>query len=312
MTAPSESASSGSASRNREDLSRFALLSIATSLVVIGLKILAWRLTGSVGLLSDAAESSVNVVAAVAAYVALKVVAKPADHDHNFGHTKAEYFSAVLEGVMIVVAAVVILVSAVDRLLNPQALEQVGLGLAISVAATVLNGLVGYYLIRVGRRHRSLALQADGKHLLTDVWTTVGVIVGVLLVALTGWLPLDPLIAIAVAVNILVVGARLVWQSGAGLMDAALPADERAQIDEVLDRHRTDGIDFHDVRTRESGHERFLQLHMLVPGDWTVQHAHDVTEEVEADLAALFDDMRITIHIEPIDDPRAYEDWRLD
>ncbi|MBS4101010.1 cation diffusion facilitator family transporter [Tsukamurella paurometabola] len=312
MTAPSDSASSGAAPRGREDLSRFALLSIATSLVVIGLKILAWRLTGSVGLLSDAAESSVNVVAAVAAYVALRVVAKPADDDHNFGHTKAEYFSAVLEGVMIVVAAVVILVSAVDRLLNPQVLDNVGPGLGISVLATVLNGLVGLYLVRVGRRHRSLALQADGKHLLTDVWTTAGVIVGVLLVALTGWLPLDPLIAIAVAVNILVVGARLVWQSGAGLMDAALPVEERARIDAVLDRRRGGGIDFHDVRTRESGHERFLQLHMLVPGDWTVQHAHDVTEEVEADLAALFDDLRITIHIEPIDDPRAYEAWRLD
>ncbi|TWS19723.1 cation transporter [Tsukamurella asaccharolytica] len=302
----------GAGPRTRQDLSRFALLSIVVSLVVIGLKILAWRLTGSVGLLSDAAESAVNLVAAIAAFVALKVVAKPADHDHNFGHTKAEYFSAVLEGVMIVIAAVVILVSAIDRLRNPQALEQVGLGLAISVAATVLNGLVGFYLIRVGRRHRSLALEADGKHLLTDVWTTVGVIVGVLLVALTGWLPLDPLIAIAVAVNILVVGARLVWQSGAGLMDAALPVEERAQIDAVLDRHRASGIDFHDIRTRESGHERFVQLHMLVPGEWTVQRAHDVTEEVESDLSAVFDDLRITVHIEPIDDPRAYETWRLD
>ncbi|GAA1079308.1 cation diffusion facilitator family transporter [Tsukamurella spumae] len=312
MTAPSSPAAPGAGPRVRQDLSRFALLSIVTSLVVIALKILAWRLTGSVGLLSDAAESSVNVVAAITAFVALKVVAKPADHDHNFGHTKAEYFSAVLEGVMIVVAAVVIIVSAVDRLLNPRELEQVGLGLGISVAATVLNGLVGLYLIRVGRRHRSHALQADGKHLITDVWTTAGVIVGVVLVALTGWLPLDPLIAIAVAVNILVVGARLVWQSGAGLMDAALPTEDRAQIDEVLDRHRAAGIDFHDIRTRESGHERFLQMHMLVPGDWTVQRAHDVTEEVEADLDALFDDLRITVHIEPIDDPRAYEDWRLD
>lgn len=283
-----------------------------TALVTIALKVTAWRLTGSVGLLSDAAESSVNLVAAIAAFVALKVVAKPADHDHNFGHTKAEYFSAVLEGVMIVIAAVVILVSAVDRLRHPQPLDQVGLGLAISVVATVLNGLVGWYLIRVGRRYRSLALAADGKHLITDVWTTIGVVVGVLLVALTGWLPLDPLIAIAVAVNILIVGAKLVWESGAGLMDAALPVDERAQIDEVLDRHRATGIDFHDIRTRESGHERFLQLHMLVPGEWTVQHAHDVTEDVEADLAALFEDLRITVHIEPLDDPRAYEDWRLD
>ncbi len=312
MAAPSDPAVPGTGPRARQDLSRFALLSIATALVVIGLKIAAWRLTGSVGLLSDAAESSVNLVAAVAAFVALKVVAKPADEDHNFGHTKAEYFSAVLEGVMIVVAAAVILVSAVDRLLDPRDLEHVGPGLAISVGATVLNALVGLYLIRVGRRHRSPALQADGKHLLTDVWTTAGVIVGVLLVALTGWLPLDPLIAIAVAVNILIVGARLVWQSGAGLMDAALPAEERARIDEVLDHHRRAGIDFHDVRSRESGHERFLQLHMLVPGDWTVQHAHDVTERVEADLDAAIDDLRITVHVEPIDDPRAYEDWRLD
>ncbi|BDD81917.1 transporter [Tsukamurella pulmonis] len=301
----------GSRSPLRPDLSKYALVAIGAGVLTIGLKVAAWLLTGSVGLLSDAAESSVNLVAAIGAYVALKVAARPADSDHNFGHTKAEYFSAVLEGVMIVVAAGVIIVSAVNRLFAPQELEQVGVGLAISVLATVINGAVGVYLVRVGRTNRSLALQADGKHLLTDVWTTVGVILGVLLVALTGWLPLDPIIAIAVALNILVVGTRLVWQSGAGLLDTALPEEERARIDEVLDRHRADGVEFHDVRTRESGHERFVQMHMLVPGVWTVDRAHDLAEQVEQELAALFADLRTTIHTEPLDDPRAYESWRL-
>ncbi|MGV9710375.1 cation diffusion facilitator family transporter [Gordonia sp. NPDC003424] len=296
----------------RADLTRFALLSIATSIVVITLKIVAWRVSGSVGLLSDAAESLVNVVAAVGAFVALRVAARPADVDHNFGHTKAEYFSAVFEGVMIVVAAGLIIFAAVERLLHPRELESVGLGLAISVIASVINGAVGLILIRVGRQHRSMTLEADGKHLMTDVWTTAGVVVGVLLVALTGWLPLDALIAIAVAINILWVGGRLVWRSSEGLMDAALPVHDRTRIDDVLNRYRTEGIEFHDVRTREAGHERFLQMHMLVPGDWSVQRAHDVTERVEGELHASLAHLNINTHIEPVDDPRAYESWRLD
>ncbi len=296
----------------RADLSRYALISIVASIVVITLKVIAWQVSGSVGLLSDAAESLVNVVAAVGAFIALRVAAKPADDDHNFGHTKAEYFSAVFEGAMIVVAAGIIIVAAVDRLFNPAELDSVGLGLVISLVATAINAAVGLLLVRVGTRHRSLSLEADGKHLLTDVWTTGGVVIGVLLVALTGWLLLDPLIAIAVAINILVVGGRLVWQSGAGLMDTALPDDERARLDGVLDRHRTDTIDFHDIRTRESGHERFLQLHMLVPGEWSVQRGHDLVEQVEDELVASLDHLHVTIHLEPIGDPRAYEPWRLD
>ncbi|MBE7163120.1 MAG: cation transporter [Williamsia herbipolensis] len=276
------------------------------------MKVVAWRVSGSVGLLSDAAESTVNVVAAIGAFVALRVASRPADADHNFGHTKAEYFSAVFEGVMIVVASAFIIVAAVDRLLNPSGLESVGLGLAISVAATVINAVVGLVLIRAGRAHRSLTLEADGKHLMTDVWTTAGVVLGVLLVALTGWLPLDPLIAIAVALNILFVGGRLVWQSGAGLMDTALPDDDRAALDAVLDRWRADDVDFHDVRTREAGHERFLQLHMLVPGEWSVQRGHDLVERVERELVETLDHLHVTIHLEPIGDPRAYESWRLD
>ncbi|WP_241548786.1 cation diffusion facilitator family transporter [Gordonia alkanivorans] len=296
----------------RHNLARFAVLSIVTAVVVFGLKLLAWWITGSVGLLSDALESIVNVVAAVGAFVALRVAAKPPDRGHNFGHTKAEYFSAVFEGVLIVVAAVIIVVTAIDRLINPRELEEVGLGLGISVGATALNAAVGLILLRAGRKHRSLTLEADGKHLMTDVATTVGVLVGVFLVALTGWLPLDPLIAIAVAINIMVVGTRLVWRSSAGLMDSALPAEQRSAIDDVLDRHRTDGIVFHDIRTREAGHERFLQLHMLVPGDWSVQRAHDLTEVVEDDLHAAVPDLNITTHVEPVNDPRAYEDWRLE
>ncbi|MCZ4537264.1 MULTISPECIES: cation diffusion facilitator family transporter [Gordonia] len=296
----------------RRDLSAFAVLSIVTAIVVIGLKLIAWRITGSVGLLSDALESTVNLVAAIGAFVALRVAAKPPDRSHNFGHTKAEYLSAVFEGVMIVVAAVVIVATAIDRLLHPEELDEVGMGLAISVGATVVNAVVGWVLIRAGRRHRSLTLEADGRHLMTDVWTTAGVVVGVFLVAVTGWLPLDPLIAIAVAANILVVGGRLVWRSGAGLMDSALPDDLRAAIDAVLARHRADRIDFHDVRTREAGHERFVQLHMLVPGDWSVQRAHDLAETIEDELRAAVDDLTVTLHVEPINDPRAYEDWRLD
>lgn len=297
---------------SRPDLTRYALLSIVTALVVIVMKLIAWRVSGSVGLLSDALESVVNLAAAIAAFFALRVVAKPADAEHNFGHAKAEYFSAVFEGILIVVAAIAIIVAAVDRLLHPAELEAVGLGLAISVAATVLNGAVAVILLRAGRRYRSMTLEADGKHLLTDVWTTVGVIVGVFLVAVTGWLPLDSIVAILVAVNIIVVGARLIWRSGDGLLDAALLAVDLTTVNDVLDRFRTDEVAFHDVRTRESGHERYVQMHMLVPGVWSVDRAHDVAERVEDELHAALDHLRVSIHIEPIEDPRAYESWRLD
>ncbi|MFC0316399.1 cation diffusion facilitator family transporter [Gordonia phosphorivorans] len=297
-----------------KDLSRWALLSIATALVTIALKTTAWQITGSVGLLSDAAESLVNLVAAIVAFIALRVAARPADDDHNFGHAKSEYFSAVIEGVMIVVAAGVIIYTAVDRLLNPRELESIGIGLGISVVASVFNGVVAWLLIRAGRRHRSITLEADGKHLLTDVWTTAGVVVGVALVALTGWLPLDPLIAIGVAINILVVGYLLIKRSTAGLMDTALGDDDLARIDEVLEKFRADSapepVEFHDIRTRESGPVRFLQLHMLVPGAWSVQRGHDAAEVVEAALRDAVEGLVVTVHLEPIEDPRAYESWR--
>ena len=299
-------------SEGARDLSRWAVLSIAAAVATIALKTTAWLVTGSVGLLSDAAESVVNLVAAVVAFIALKVAARPSDDDHNFGHTKSEYLSAVIEGAMIVVAAAVIIYTAIDRLLNPRELESVGIGLLISVVASVLNGVVAWKLMSVGRRFRSMTLEADGKHLLTDVWTTAGVIVGVGLVAVTGWTVLDPIIAIAVAVNILIVGWGLVRSSTMGLMDTVIPDTERAAVDAVLDRFRGDGVDIHDVRTREAGHVRFVQLHLLVPGTWTVRRGHDLVEELEQALADAVEDVRVTVHLEPIDDPRSYESWRIE
>lgn len=293
------------------DLSRWGLLSIAAAIATITLKTGAWALTGSVGLLSDAAESVVNLIAAVVTFMALRVAARPPDRRHNFGHFKVEYLSAVLEGLMIAAAATVILISAVERLRNPQPLQNLGVGLLISVVAAGVNGVVGTLLLRAGRTHRSLALEADGKHLLTDVWTTAGVVVGVGLVALTGWLPLDALVAIGVAINILVVGFLLIRRSLSGLMDVAMPDAELAAVQEVLDGFRGDEVSFHDLRSRVSGRQRFLQLHMLVPGDWPVQRGHDLGEAVEQQLRLAVDGLVPTIHLEPAEDPRSYESWRL-
>ncbi|HOW94303.1 MAG TPA: cation diffusion facilitator family transporter [Mycolicibacterium fallax] len=293
------------------DLSRWGLLSIAAAIATITLKTGAWALTGSVGLLSDAAESVVNLIAAVVTFMALRVAARPPDRRHNFGHFKVEYLSAVLEGLLIAAAATVILISAVERLRNPQPLQNLGVGLLISVVAAGVNGVVGTLLLRVGRTHRSLALEADGKHLLTDVWTTAGVVVGVGLVALTGWLPLDALVAIGVAINILVVGFLLIRRSLSGLMDVAMPDAELAAVQQVLDGFRGDEVSFHDLRSRVSGRQRFLQLHMLVPGDWPVQRGHDLGEAVEQQLRLALDGLVPIIHLEPAEDPRSYESWRL-
>ncbi len=299
-----------SARPGRANLVRFAWLSIGAAITTIALKVGAWLLTGSVGLLSDAAESTVNLVAAIVALIALRVAARPADDDHQFGHAKAEYFSAVVEGVMIVVAALLIMVVAIERLLHPRDVESIGIGVVISGLSIIVNGVVALILLRAGKAHRSMTLIADGRHLLTDVWTTLGVIVGMLAVLATGWQRLDPIIALLVAVNIIVVGWRLVSQSTAGLMDSALPDDEVAPITGVLDRFRSADVEFHDVRTRAAGHQRFLQLHMLVPGAWSVRQGHDLVEDVEDALRAAVEDLYVTIHLEPVEDPRSYEPWR--
>jgi cation diffusion facilitator family transporter len=280
-------------------LAKFAWLSIAAAVLTIGLKSGAYLLTGSVGLLSDAAESGVNLIAAVVALVALHVAARPADDNHNFGHGKAEYFSAGIEGLMIFVAAGFILVSSVQRFLHPAALESVGLGLAISTVATAVNGAVGMLLLRAGATHRSVTLTADGKHLLTDVWTSFGVIIGVLLVGLTGWQRLDPIVAAIVGVNILVTGFRLVSQSVTSLLDAAMPTEDLTRVTAVLDRMRTADLDFADLRTRESGRHRFVSLTVLVPATWTVERGHALADDVELAISKDLPDTDVQTHLEP-------------
>lgn len=291
-----------------ENLTRFAWLSIAAAIVTIGLKGAAWWVTDSVGLLSDAAESTVNLVAAVVALMALRVAMRPPDRKHNYGHSKAEYFSAAVEGLMIFVAAAVILVASIERFLNPAPLENVGVGLAISVVASVINGTVAWVLLRAGSRHRSITLTADGKHLLTDVWTSVGVVAGVLLVWLTGWERLDPLVAFAVGINILVTGWNLVRASAAGLMDVSLPKEDNDRLREIVTRFTSEDVHFHAFRTRESGHRRFMEMHLLVPGQWTVQRGHDLAEDITDALLEAYPDLRVSMHLEPIEDPRSYED----
>jgi cation diffusion facilitator family transporter len=297
---------------NQERLFRLLWLSVAAAVATISLKTVAWLLTGSVGLLSDAAESVVNLVAAVVALLALRWATKPADEDHAYGHAKAEYFSAGVEGTLIVVAAISIAATAIARLLNPQAIEHAGIGLAVSAAASVINLAVGYLLLRTGRRERSIVLEADGKHLMSDVLTSVGVIAGVAAVAITGWKPLDPLVALAVALNIVITGSGLVRRSVGGLMDSALGSREQQQIREALAGFESDGVRFHALRTRQAGARAFVSLHVLVPGAWTVQHGHDVAEDVEAALRERLPYATVFTHLEPAEDPRSFADTKLD
>jgi len=293
-------------------LFRLLWLSIAAAVATITLKLTAWALTGSVGLLSDAAESVVNLVAALVAMAALRWAVKPADEDHAYGHAKAEYFSAGVEGALILVAAAAIAVAAVERLLHPQPLESVGIGLLVTAVATVINLVVGLTLLRAGRRARSIVLEADGKHLITDVWTSVGVIIGVAGVVITGWERLDPIVALAVAANILVAGGGLLRRSAGGLMDRALEEPDLEAIRDVLAEFERDGVRFHALRTRQAGSRRFISVHVLVPGAWTVQRGHDLVEHVEGSLCSRLPGASVFTHLEPAEDPRSFADTTLD
>jgi cation diffusion facilitator family transporter len=293
-------------------LTRYAYLAVAAALVTVTLKLIAWRLTGSAGLLSDAFESLVNLAAAVLAVVVLTWSVKPPDDEHTYGHAKAEYVSAGVEGAMIIVAAGSIAWVAVDRLISPTAIEDVGIGLAVSAGASVINLGVGLVLLRAGRRERSVTLEADGRHLLTDVWTSAGVIVGVAAVALTGWERLDPIVALAVALNIVVTGVGLVRRSTGGLMDRALPDEELAAITKVLDDFGGPPVRFHALRTRQAGRRSFLSVHVLVPGDWTVQRGHDLLERIEAALREAVPGLVVFTHLEPLEDPASFADAQLD
>ncbi|MCG3171824.1 MAG: Ferrous-iron efflux pump FieF [Pseudomonadales bacterium] len=293
-------------------LKRYAWLSIVAALVTILLKGVAWWLTGSVGLLSDALESFVNLAGALMALAMLSLAARPADQNHAHGHGKAEYLSSAFEGFLIILAALSIGYAAVGRLLAPQPIEDVGVGLAVSVAASIVNLLTARTLMGVGREYHSIALEADAHHLLTDVWTSAGVIAGVALVWLTGWLWLDPVIALLVAVNIVWAGWRLLHRSAGGLMDVSLADDELRAIEILLDGYRARGIEFHALRTRQAGSRAFVTLHVLVPGGWTVKAGHDWCELIEADIGRAVSHAHVTTHLEPAEDPVSLEDQSLD
>lgn len=299
--------------QNRVSLTKFAWLSIGAAIATIALKTIAYFLTGSVGLLSDAIESLVNLAGAVMALTMLVIAARPADEDHVYGHSKAEYFASVTEGILIFGAGIGIIITAVQRLIHPRELEQLGIGLGVSVTASVINLFAARILLNAGRNQRSITLEADAHHLMTDVWTSVGVIGGVAVAGFTGWNVLDPIIAILVALNIFWTGYQLVRRSVMGLMDAALPDNEQRLIREVMAKYRERGVNFHALRTRQAAARRFISVHVLVAGDTTVHDAHHIVEDFEDDIrAALGGAVTVFTHLEPAEDELSMEDIHLD
>ena len=292
----------------RSSLTRFAWLSIAAAVTTIILKSVAYFLTGSVGLLSDAVESIVNLLGAIMALRMLTIAARPADDDHSFGHTKAEYFASVVEGILILVAAGGIAFTAIERIFSPRPLEQVGIGVVVSVGASVINFIVARILMTAGKKNNSITLEADSQHLMTDVWTSVGVIGGIILISITGWERLDPVVALIVAVNIVWTGIGLVRRSVDGLMDISLPGNEREAVESVMAKYRQKNIIFHALRTRQAASRRFISVHMLVPGEWTVHDAHHVAEDFEGDIRAILGEAVISTHIEPAEDIISMDD----
>lgn len=298
--------------KNRSTLTRFAWLSIAAAIITIALKAAAYLLTGSVGLLSDALESLVNLAGAVMALAMLSIASRPEDDSHHFGHSKAEYFSSGAEGSFIIIAAGGIAYTAIERLINPQPLEQLGVGLVVSAIAGLVNLVAALIIDHNGKKHNSITLRANAKHLMTDVWTSVGVLVGVGLVALIGWQPLDSLIAIAVAINIVWSGIGIVWHSVSGLMDSVLPEDELTRIREKIEEILPEGTTYHALMTRQAGARRFVSFHVLVPGEWTVEHGHNLVESLEVQLTHLLPNMVVFTHMEPLGDPASWSDQTLD
>ena len=293
-------------------LTRYAWLSIAAAIVTIVMKSAAYLVTGSVGLLSDALESTVNLAAAIVALLALRVASKPANDEFSFGYSKVEYFASGFEGGMILLAAVGIILSALPRLIQPQPLEQLGLGLVISVCASLINLGVALVLKRAGQRYNSITLEADSKHLMTDVWTTAGVLIGIVLVALTGWLRLDPLIALAVAVNIIFTGYKLLVRSGRGLLDISLPEEELQSVHSILGSYQSQGVGYHALRSRQAAARKFLVVHLLLPGEWTISAGHQLADKIENQVREAVPNSNIVTHIEPANDPLSLQDGTLD
>ena len=310
---PQEQTEHNDLMQSRASLTKFAWLSIGAAVATIALKTVAYFLTGSIGLLSDAIESLVNLAGAVMALTMLVIAARPADEDHVYGHSKAEYFASVTEGVLIFGAAIAIIVTAVQRLIEPRPIEQLGVGLGVSIAASLINFIVARILLDAGRKRNSITLEADARHLMTDVWTSVGVIGGVALAGFTGWGPLDPIVAILVAVNILWTGYQLIRRSVSGLMDEALPEPEQKLIQQVMDQYREKGIAFHALRTRQAAARTFISVHVLVAGDTTVHDAHHIVEDFENDIrAALGGAVTVFTHLEPAEDELSLDDMYLD
>lgn len=292
-------------------LRTLVLLSVAAAVLTIGLKAVAYRLTGSVGLLSDALESGINLFAALTAYLSLHYAHRPADANHTYGHEKIEFFSSGLEGLLIVLAGGGTAWVAVDRFFHPAELSALGLGAALSLAASAVNLAVGLLLVRVGRRHRSIVLEADGRHLLTDVWTSAAIVFGIAVVWMSGVQELDPVIAVLVGLNITVTGLRLIRRSFDGLMDHALTAVEQDVLRQTIRAQAPPGTDFHALRTRQAGARKFADFHLLVPGTSSVRDAHDLGMRVEEALHAAVPGVEVTIHIEPIEDRASWEDNTL-
>jgi cation diffusion facilitator family transporter len=299
--------------RDRASLARFAWLSIGAAVATMTLKAVAYYVTGSVGLLSDAIESLVNLAGAVIALIMLTIAARPADESHVYGHSKAEYFASFAEGLLILAASAGIINAAVNRLIHPQPLQELGIGMVVSGFASLINLIVARVLMEQGRKRNSISLEADAQHLMTDVWTSVGVIGGVAIAGLTGWYILDPILAIIVALNILWTSVHLIRRSVQGLMDAALPEHEQKLITDVMMKYRPKGVSFHALRTRQAAARRFISVHMLVPGDWTVHDAHHIAEDFESDIrAALGGVVTVFTHLEPVEDELSMEDIFLD
>jgi cation diffusion facilitator family transporter len=304
--------SSHSHSTDRSFLTRFAWLSIGAAIFTIALKAIAYLLTGSVGLLSDALESLVNLAGAILGLIMLTIAARPADEDHAYGHGKAEYFSSGVEGTLILLAAGSIMLSAVPRFIRPQPIEQIGVGLAVSMVASLINLITALVLLRAGKLHQSITLEANANHLLTDVWTSVGVVIGVGAVAVTGWERLDPIVAFIVAGNIIWSGIRIVRKSALGLMDTALPVEDQNKVRQILEPYTQGGVQYHALRTRQSGSRQFVSFHVLVPGNWTVQRGHRLLEKIEAEIRAAFPSATVFTHLESLNDPASWEDTSLD
>ncbi|MBW7959184.1 MAG: cation transporter [Candidatus Promineofilum sp.] len=297
--------------QTNKGLTRYAWLSIVTAIAIIGLKIAAYWVTQSIGFLSDALESGANIIAAIITLIALVIASRPPDREHPFGHSKAEYLSAGAEGVLILIAAAFIAIQAIARLRDPRPLEQLGLGILISAIAAIANFVVARILLDAGRKHRSAALTADAHHLLTDVWTSAGVIVAVALVGLTKWQWIDPAIALIVAVQIIYTGYKLVHDSVDGLMDTGLPDEEVEQIKAILARYLEKGVTYHALRTRQAGAQRFVSVHLQVPGDWSVQKGHELLELIELDIYDALAPINVTTHLEPAEDPASWQDATL-